>query len=178
MRTRWIRLRIRACAETRSESDRTDDRVDPFSINVTDFYYRASTLYILNHRRTMTGTARVMLEDPQRDPFPFPSLPTPRLRLLQTVDRPILYIFCLSSHHLFPLFRGVRATTTCPPPTKITEKLDGGNTYDLECVEIWERFARNDQFRYCPCRFDVLGVMVVMGNDGEFSEPWTRSHKS
>ena len=134
--------------------------------------------HILNHRRTMTGTARVMFEDPQRDPFPFPSLPTPRLRLLQTVDRPILYIFCLSSHHLFPLFRGVRATTTCPPPTKITEKLDGGNTYDLECVEIWERFARNDQFRYCPCRFDVLGVMVVIGNDGEFSEPWTRSHKS
>ena len=33
-------------------------------------------------------------------------------------------------------------------------RLDNEETYDLECVEIRERSARSDQFRYCQlCTF-------------------------
>jgi len=64
--------------------------------------------------------------------------------------------------------------------------------YDLECVEIWERFAHTDQFRYCrTCSFNrarqlsiwVMWMRPAVGlgvgiEDDEFSESWTLGHKS
>ena len=97
----------------------------------------------------MTGTARAKHEDPQRDPLPLPllSLLKSRLLFLQTIYRPVPHVFRLFPHYLLLLFRGPHATTTPSPPAPTGQgNWDDGITYDLECVEIWERFARNNQF--------------------------------
>ena len=106
-------------------------------------------LILFDLPRAMTGTAWAKHEDPHCDPLPLPllSLLKSRLRLLQTIYRPILHIFRLYPQDLFLLFRGIHATTTPSPPAPTEQGgWDGGTTYDLECVEIWERFARNNQF--------------------------------
>ena len=100
---------------------------------------------MLNLPKTMTGLARTESQDPQRDPFTLLSLPTSRLRLLQTLYRPILQIFHLFLQRPLPLFREIHATTTPSPPAPTHQRSwDEGEMYDLERVEVWECFARND----------------------------------
>ena len=97
----------------------------------------------------MTGTAWTKHEDPQRGPLPLPLfyLPASRLRLLQTIYRPVLHILRLFLQYLFLLFRGIHTTTTPSPPARTYQVTWGeGKAYDLKCVEIRERFTRNDQF--------------------------------
>ena len=51
---------------------------------------------------------------------------------------------------------------------------------DLKCIEIWERLARINQVQRCGAYGfgrDRGAVWVRVG-DGEFGEPWTRSHES
>ena len=96
----------------------------------------------------MTGTAWAKHEDPQRDPLPLPflSLLKLRLRFLQTIHRPVLHVFRLFPRYLFLFFRGTHATTTPSPLAPTDQRIWGDDfTHDLECVEIWECFTRNDQ---------------------------------
>ena len=104
-------------------------------------------LIFLNLRRIrITGTARAKCGDHQCDPLPLLSLPASRHRLLQTIYRPVLHIFRLVPQHLLPYFRGTHTATTSPPPTPTLQgSWDDRNTYDLECVETWKRFACDDQ---------------------------------
>ena len=66
--------------------------------------------------------------------------------------------------------------------------------YDLECVEIWERFTCFDQFSHfgaygfnhvgCHSHFNVCGAVRVWArvwvrvDDGELDESGTRGHVS
>ena len=77
-----------------------------------------------------------------------------------------------------------------PPPTLAPQvRHDSGDTYDLECVEIRERLARNGKFRYCRVctfpsrvkrntRLSELDAMGVREDDGKFSELRSRGHES
>ena len=139
--------------------------------------------------RTITGTAWAKHEDPQCGPLPLAHLSLSPFRFrLQTIYRPVLHIFRLFPQYLFLLLRGIHATTTPSPPTPTDQvNWDGGNPYDLECVEIWERFACDNQVCHCraypPSRVDqssrscVLDIIFMMEDYGKFGEPWTRSHK-
>ena len=122
----------------------------------------------------MTGTTWAKHEDPQRNPLPLPllSLLKFRLWLLQTIHRPVLHIFRLFPRYLFLLFRVIHLTTTPFPPAPTFQVIwSNGIPYDLECVEIWERFARDNQFRHCGARpssrvdqrsfFWALGIILV-----------------
>ena len=110
---------------------------------------RSLYLILLNLHRTMAGTAWAEHEYPQRSPLPLPFLflSASHLRFRQTTYRPVLHILRLFPQYLFFLFRGIHATAAPSPPAQTHQgRGDDGNTCDLECMEIWERFARNDQF--------------------------------
>ena len=114
-------------------------------VHVTDLQYRLPLHLMLNLPKIMTGMTRAESQDPQRDPFPLLSLPTSRLWLLQTLYRPIFQIFHLFPQCPLPLFRETHATTTPSPPAPTHQRSwDEGEMYDLERVEVWECFARND----------------------------------
>jgi len=98
---------------------------------------------------TVIQTFRLL---PQRF-LPSLSLLTSHSRLLQTVYRPILHAPHFLPQLLFPSFqvrRGRQAVlrTAAHPPTPAPRGRCGeSQVYDLESAEIWERFARFDQFR-------------------------------
>ena len=112
-------------------------------------YYQTLHFIFLNLHRTLTGKAWAEPDDPQRGPLPLLSLQIPHSRLLQTLYRQALQIFRMFLRCPFPLFHGMSVAITPHPPAPAYQAgRDGGNTYDLECVEIWERFARSNQFQY------------------------------
>ena len=84
------------------------------------------------------------LDDPQRSPLPFLSLQTPRFRALQTVHRPVLHTFHVFLQRLPPLHGRPGATTPRLPAPTCRGRREDGKIYDLERVEIWERFAHDD----------------------------------
>lgn len=95
---------------------------------------------LLNLRRTLAGVITITeLDGPQRSPLPPLSL--------QTVYRPLLQIFHLLPQYSFPLFQGDTGVEIFTRPVAVAYRgrWPDRKTHDLERVEIWERFARNDQ---------------------------------
>ena len=86
-------------------------------------------------------------DDPQCDPLPPLSLQTSNFQLLQIVYCPLLQIFHVLPQNLFPLFHGknLLGLWTAPATMTTRETWAVRKTHNLECVEVWERFARNDQ---------------------------------
>ena len=124
-------------------------------------------------------------DDPQCDPSPPLSFQTSCFRLLQTVNRPVLQIFQVLLQYLFPPLHRTNAVEICIRPSAIATRgrWGVGETHDLECIEIWEGFARNNQLRYCGAypsgqvrernsrvRFFKAG-MWVRADNGEFDKP-------
>ena len=114
----------------------------PYTLRIPGIVLLHLILLNLHGTRIRTGTGRVQPDDPHRGPLPFLSNLTPHIRALQTVYRRIPHTVRLVLQRLFPLFLG-RAVGAAP--THRARWL-GDKIQDLECVEIWEGFARNDQF--------------------------------
>ena len=148
-------------------------------------------LILLNLNRTWiiirTGKGRVQPNHPNRDPLSSLSLPTSSFRL-QALYREIFHVSRLFPQRLFPLFYVKYVVTTSLPLAPAYRVMWGdGKMQDLECVEIWKRLARNDQFRHRRehpsvwvaqnSRFRDPGVVRVR-KDGDLRELRTRGHKS
>ena len=143
----------------------------------------------LNIYQTQEGTVRAQLDDPHRGTPPSLSLLTSPFRPLQTVYRPILQIFHIlpRSFQLLSRMRVAGAHPLMAPGWQTG--CEGRRMYDLECIEIWERFARNYQLQhrractpsragYNPHSCGLKSVRWIRVGDGEFGEPWTRGCES
>ena len=143
----------------------------------------------LNIHRTQEGTVRAQLDDPHSGTPPLLSPPITPFRPLQTVYRPILQIFYILPRS-FQLFSGMHVAGTRPLMAPAWQTMcEGRRMYYLECVEIWERFARDYQLQHRGARTPnrigqnsrscgLKSVRWVRAGDGEFSEPWACSYES